>query len=396
MSFSKISLNTSHLILYIELEQGVVFHKNKQSLYQLTALSISLLLTIDEGLSKQQSVEQVAKLSNLDESELIGPYDKVQCLFDEGLAEVSYIDAQYPELATIVKPYSVSRSSSLKTYQIDQATYSIETNSIDLQIEIFTLLRQCEKELTAIDFQVIITKCAENSHCFDIVCNELTIEKNIPFEYVMPHLIDRLQILSFQKSDYQYCFHGAALETEYGSLLLPGKSGAGKSTLSAILASGDSSLYSDEMIVLDDNFRMMTLNLPLAIKSGSWDLLGALYPELKNETIWHREDGRELKYIWPKRFVNSNNPNEFKTKKTLLINPCYIHNKMEISHHKIKLSVIETLMLMTGGGYQVASELTEDKIEQLFIFISDQPCFQLNYHSTEQALSQLEQLWQKN
>jgi hypothetical protein len=396
MSLKKISLNTRHLILYIELEQGVVFHKKKQSLYQLTALSISLLLAIDEGLSKQNAVEHVAKLSNLDESELIGPYDKIQYLFDEELAEVSYIDAQYPELATIVKPYYVSISSSLKTYQIDQATYSIETNSIDLQIEIFTLLRQCEKKLTVIDFQVTIIKCEENSHCFDIVCNGLKIEKDLPFKYVMPHLIDRLQILSFQKSDYQYCFHGAALETEYGSLLLPGKSGAGKSTLSAILASGDSSLYSDEMIVLDENFRIMTLNLPLAIKSGSWELLDVFYPEMKNETIWLREDGRELKYIWPKRFVNSSNANDLKAQKALLINPCFIHNKMEITHHKIKLSVIETLMLMTGGGYQVASELTEDKIEQLFIFISDQPCYQLNYNSTEQALSELEQLWQNN
>lgn len=396
MPLTKIRLNNPQLVLYTETDEGVVFHKASQSLYQLPALSISLLLAIDEGFSKQKSIERVAKLSNLQESELLAHYQKILRLFNEESTESAYVDAQYPELSTIDKPFSVSSCSSLKTYQVAQTKYSIDIKSTNLFTTISTLLYPCEKTLSMVDFQIAVIACVNKNNFFDIVCNGLVIERELPFDHVLPHLIDRLQILSFQNSDYQYCFHGAALETENGSLLLPGKSGAGKSTLSAVLASDGMQLYSDEMIVLNEHFQIMTLNLPIAIKSGSWKILEKRYPELKGESVWLREDGRRLKYIWPTCFVQSNIANMLTSKNTLLINPCYQTTKIPQAKSQVRLSLIDTLVLITGGGYQVASELTENKIDQLFNFISEQPCYQLNYDSTEQVIYLLEDIWQKN
>jgi hypothetical protein len=393
MPLTKVQLKTPHLVLYIESDMGIVFNQIKQSLYQLTALSISLLLAIDEGLNKKKALEHVAILSELQVSELIEYYQEVLKLFSKELDKSSYKDAQYPELATLDKPFTVANSTSIKTYKIAQTKYSIEVLSPRLFIAISTILKPCEKVLSAVDLQVTINECTNNVNFFDIVCNGLVIEKNLPFDYVMPHLIDRLQIVSFQNSDYQYCFHGAALETNNGSLLLPGKSGAGKSTLSAVLASDNMPLYSDEMIALDSHFQIMTLNLPIAIKSGSWKILAKLFPELKSEKIWLREDGRKLKYIWPNNFVKAKKKDGHTVNKIMLVNPCFQAGSIGEEKQVVKLNTFETLELLINGGYQISNELTVEKLEKLFSYISTNTSYKLTYNSSAFALTALENLW---
>ncbi|MEW6989922.1 hypothetical protein AADZ91_04445 [Colwelliaceae bacterium 6441] len=389
---AKIQLKTQHLILYTELDQGMVFHTIKQSLYQLPPLSISLLLAIDEGLNKQAVIDKISALSQLAKAKLLAPYDKVAALFSTQIEPAAYIDGKYPEFFTAISSCLVAEKSQFNTYQIAQTTFLIETNHKELCEEISKLLAPCKQTKAEVDFQITIEEASENPNLFTIVNNGLKIENNLPLDHVLPHLIDRLQILSFQKTNYQYCFHGAAIKTEFGNLLLPGSSGAGKSTLSAILANDNSALFSDEMIVLDDHFQLTTINLPIAIKSGSWPYLMDIYPELKSQTVWQREDGRKLKYIWPLNFAQEEQTTA--VNKTLLINPCYKKSADKHEAHQVELSIIDTITLMTKGGYQVAHQLTDVKVERLINFLAKVSCYKITYQSSEQALITLKQLWQ--
>jgi hypothetical protein len=392
MPLTKVQLKTPHLVLYIESDMGIVFNQIKQSLYQLSAISISILLSIDEGLTKKQVFHQVANLSQLDEKEIDDSYAEVSLLFSQDKGQSSYDDGIYPEILTVKKTSSVTCPNS-RTVQIADATFSIFIDSSDLFFDLSILLTPCEKHLLSVDFQLKIYPNATDETLFDISCNDLVVENNLPYNHVVPHLIDRLQILSYQSTDYMFCFHGAALESEYGCLLLPGVSGAGKSTLSCALANKQYSLYSDEMIVLDKFFNVLTLNLPIAIKSGSWSTIALEYPHLSQEKVWQREDGRLLKYIWPKQFVKAK---KYTSNKTMLINPCFQKGHVDVAEQVVKLSLFETIQLITDGGYQISSELTVDKVEQLFSFISASQNYKLSYNSTANALMQLEILWYCN
>lgn len=200
------------------------------------------------------------------------------------------------------------------------------------------------------------------------------------------------------------------------TILLPGVSGAGKSTLTAELSVRGYQVYSDEIIALNNQLNLTAINLPMAIKSGSWQLTESLYPEICEQPEWHRIDGRILKYIWPKQCAQMNQDhcvdqtNEYHIqqrdlksteptlanlvdhKQTLVICPKFdINAKPKAT----KISIIDTLTLVTEGGYQLGVELSHDRVEQLLSFCEQISAYQITYANSEQALTLLEELCQQ-
>jgi hypothetical protein len=396
MALTKIPLNTEYLSLYVEGDKGMVFHHTKKSLYQLPALSIALFIAIDEGFDQQEATQEVAQSSQIPAEKLIDTFEKILTIFCPEKENVSYLDGRYPELSSALERGKFKPERSAHKFQIANAAFAINTKSEALSNEINLLLQRVKVELDVVDFEIFIKY---EGNAFNIYANEHLVEENLQYEEVLPLIIDRLQILSFQKSNYYYCFHGAALQTPHGNLLLPGTSGAGKSTLSAILSDSENKLYSDEIIALDPNFELSTLNLPIAIKSGSWDILNERYPELKQVTTWSRLDGRMLKYVWPPACVSKRVEDVPHHRKYLLVNPHFGKIKNENLFNQQKnavqeLGTIDTIAMLTGSGYQLGIELNEDKLEKLIDFIDRIPCYRLSYSTSEQARQQLALLWQ--
>ena len=197
------------------------------------------------------------------------------------------------------------------------------------------------------------------------------------------------------------------------TILLPGVSGAGKSTLTAELSVRGYQVYSDEIIALNNQLNLTAINLPMAIKSGRWQLTESLYPEIANQTEWHRTDGRILKYIWPQKCAEQShqvcaqdiekdndraNEEEQLNKEitphsnTLLLSPNFNANA---NPKATKLSIIDTLTLVTEGGYQLGVELSHDRVEQLLHFCEQINAYQITYANSEQALILMEELCQQ-
>lgn len=392
MALTKLALKHTFLTLYIDEQQGMVFHHTKQALFQLPAISISLILAIDEGLNQKQVIEKIAQFSKLSTKQLVAYYQKVVPLFDAKAELIGYKDGQYPELQQFKKKQQVRVNSPYFTCQVANVTFAITAEFSPLFIEISTLLSPCTANIAEVDFVIeITTQLTEKEQQFTITCNGLMIESDLNFDFVVPHIIDRLQILAFQKNDYLICFHGAAIQYKKGYLLLPGHSGAGKSTLTALLANNGHPIYSDEIIALTNNFQLLSLQLPIAIKSGSWSLLEPSYPALKNALVWQREDGRQLKYIWPSQFAIDAEISG----KIQLVSPNYTLLNIDETRPLTQcLSVIDTLMLLTKGGYQLADELTSEKLDRIIAFIDAVPCAQLTFSTSDQAMSALDSLWQ--
>ncbi|WOH38997.1 hypothetical protein RI844_07185 [Thalassotalea fonticola] len=485
MQFEKIQLNAPHLTLWLSENKGLVFHQGQKTLLQIEPISIALLIALDEGLTNQQAVIELQQHSNLTEQQLTQSLEQVKPLFKNTEGERSYADGLYPELQNHISQQPQQHSFCLT---VANATFAITSDDEGLLNEIKALLTPIE--ITApeeVHFAIHIEIYKGN---YLLVSNDIVVEEGLSQQQVMPVFIDRLQILAYQHSDYCFGFHGAALTNRHSqaqpchsrlvrestseasentTILLPGVSGAGKSTLTAELSRQDFSVYSDEIIALNNDFNLTTLALPMAIKSGSWQHIAKLYPEIKSQPEWHRVDGRILKYIWPEHIAektemdyrlrgndedegcgndeednrhslatNSHSqvtnchsqapsrhsrlvrestseaqepksmdprmreddakdtrhsgdvmPNSFghresteTTNKTFLISPKF--NK-DATPKATKLTIIDTLKLVTEGGYQLGVELTEDRVEQLIDFCEHIQAYQITYASSEQA-----------
>jgi hypothetical protein len=396
MPISKIPLKALHLSLYLEDDKGIVFNKINHSLYHLPTLSIAILFSIDDGDSQQTTLNYIAKEYRLSKQQLEPIYQEINQLFTQPKNQTTYLDGRYPEFEVSAKQVSLIDSTQVAYFQVADTSFSIDTKDEDLFEATLELLSPCRCFLDKVDFVLSIAKNAGNYHLFS---NGLLVETELSFKHVIPAIIDRLQILSFQKSDYTFCFHGAALNTPNGTLLLPGKSGSGKSTLSAVLASDHGGLFSDEIIVFNRNFELCLLALPIAVKSGCWKSLDTRYPNLEKNTTWQRLDGRRLKYVWPSTLHPSNTIMKDDHSKFLLINPQFITQPNNLSEtaqqsEAKQLNVIDTITMLTDSGYQLGFELTETMFEEFLDFIHSIPCYQLSFTSSQQALDKLDELWQ--
>ena len=385
MLLTTLSLKTEHLSLYVENDKGLLFNHTSGCLYNLPAISVVTVLLIDEGLSKNKVIKSLEEKSGLHNRELSGLYQSLLEMFSQQTNNLRYADGQYPELITLKTKCKSNLLQNIgNTYQVADATFSIIASPELLQ-DITALLAPREQDLQNVDFELSVKLEAE---LYSIYSNGILVEQCAKYLEVMPLIIDRLQILAFQKSDYTFCFHGAALSTPNGNLLLPGESGAGKSTLSALLLDKDHRIYSDEIIALDDNFQISVIPLPIAIKSGSWQVVTQKYPQLAQAKIWHRLDGRQLKYLWPTKFTETPLPT---SNKTVLIHPQY-SDKQKGEAEVTELSVIDTISLLTASGYQLGFELNIEKLETFLAFIQQATNLRIVYNNTEQVTKVLRSL----
>jgi hypothetical protein len=395
MPITKFPLKTSHLSLYLEESKGIVYHKISHNLYHLPTLSIAILFSIDEGQNQQSIINSIAKEYQLSKQLLEPIYHQINTLFSSPKQQGIYLAGRYPEFEASPKQVKLINHIQVAYFQVADTIFSIDTKDEDLFIAIQALLSPCRCSSIKVDFVISIAISDDN---YQIFSNGLLVETDLSFNHVMPLIIDRLQILSFQKSDYTFCFHGAALGTPRGTLLLPGKSGSGKSTLSAVLAGVDGGLFSDEIIAFNKNFELCLLSLPIAVKSGSWKSLDIQYPNLKHMPTWHRLDGRRLKYVWPNDKQANKTISKNDNAKFLLINPKFVtqpSNAQEAQPQAVAkpLDVIDTIAMLTDSGYQLGFELTESGFEAFLNFIEKTPCYQLSYSSSQQALDKLDELW---
>jgi len=324
-------------------------------------------------------------------------YHEIQNLFVEQQNQTTYLDGRYPEFEVSTKQLTSINNTNVAYFQVADTIFSIDTKDETLFTAIMKLLepQRCISEKA--DFVLSIAK---SESTYQLFSNGLVVEKDLGFKHVMPVIIERIQILSFQKSDYTCCLHGVAVKMPQGTLLIPGKSGSGKSTLSAVLVNDKGSLFSDEIIAFNKDFELCILSLPIAVKSGSWKSLDIHYPNLNQLPTWHRLDGRRLKYVWPttlypEKITNQEEPTQF-----LLINPNFFaqsNNSIEIAGQTgaKHLNVIDTISMLTESGYQLGFELTETRSQEFLNFISAIPCYQLSYSSSQQALDKLDELWQQ-
>ncbi|WNC69637.1 hypothetical protein RI845_05675 [Thalassotalea nanhaiensis] len=473
MSFKKVQLNAPHLTLWLSEDNGLLFHEGKKELSQIEPISIALLMALDEGLTNEQALIELQQYSSLSKEQLKPSLAQVKALFKKTEEQHTYADGLYPELQSHLNQQPEPDSFCLKVANATFAITSddedllneikellapvqiIAPNEVHFAIDIeiykgnYLLvsndivveegLAQNQVMPVFID-RLQILAYQHSDYCFgfhgaaltnchfrpELVSGSLeaTSEAEVRHSRLVRETTSEAEsrhsvlvtetINDFESKNMDPRMREEDDETVPSSsttILLPGVSGAGKSTLTAELSTQNFAVYSDEIIALNDDFNLIGLSLPMAIKSGSWQHIANLYPELNTQPEWHRVDGRILKYIWPAHIAEHTESDIHQengepssslpelvsgsistSHKTLLINPSYSKNA---SPKATKLSVTHTIALVTNGGYQLGVELTEERVEQLIRFCEQISAYQITYSSSEHAQQLVDQICEK-
>lgn len=92
-------------------------------------------------------------------------------------------------------------------------------------------------------------------------------------------------------------FHAACMSLRGRSLLISGAPGAGKSTLSFHLATKGFGYATDDISLISDDGDAAGIPFAPTVKSGAWELVGRIRPELRDAAIHRRADGNLVKYV---------------------------------------------------------------------------------------------------
>ena len=183
--------------------------------------------------------------------------------------------------------------------------------------------------------------------------------------------------------DFLAYFHAATVSRGEQCLLLPGVSGAGKSTLTAYLVAHGFAYLGDDFVAMaasDGSFRSSPARLSL--KSGSWAILEALYPELPQLPTVHCY-GRTMRYVEPTQIKSVS------CAQSLIVFPTYEQGSATRLN---PLTPFQTLIRLLETSMTLDQPATEAKLKAFIDFVEHTPAYDLRYADLPHAKAVIEEL----
>jgi Coenzyme PQQ synthesis protein D (PqqD) len=183
--------------------------------------------------------------------------------------------------------------------------------------------------------------------------------------------------------DFLAYFHAATVSRGEHCLLLPGVSGAGKSTLTAYLVAHGFAYLGDDFVAMaasDGSFRSSPARLSL--KSGSWAILEALYPELPQLPTVHCY-GRTMRYVEPTQIKSVS------CAQSLIVFPTYEQGSATRLN---PLTPFQTLIRLLETSTTLDQPATEAKLKAFIDFVEHTPAYDLRYADLPHAKAVIEEL----
>ena len=157
-----------------------------------------------------------------------------------------------------------------------------------------------------------------------------------------------------------------------GGILLAGHTHSGKSTLCAALMARGLPFHCEDSAVLDRDFRFAPMPFPLMLRHGSWPVLEARFPELKDAPVYQRF-GVDVRFLTP---VQPSGPATV----TALV---FVEHDAAAETQITEVSVFDSLLELQRSGFWV--EHTREGIERFLGWLARIRRYKLIYAELEQA-----------
>jgi hypothetical protein len=173
--------------------------------------------------------------------------------------------------------------------------------------------------------------------------------------------------------------HGSAVSFGDKGLALAGPSGSGKSTLAAgLIAQGYNFLADDLVAVSEPHGTIVPWPLPVSIKQGSIDIVGAHHPQLL-ETAPYRTKGVEARMLIPPPSAWDADPVPLRR----LVFPRFAAGAKS---HARRLSSFEAIERLLNDRVWLGNPVTERRMSAFLTWLDQTPAFVLSYGSLDDGM----------
>lgn len=205
-----------------------------------------------------------------------------------------------------------------------------------------------------------------------------------PSSRVVPMLKAGLLRFALQRSRDFGAIHAAAVGRGGHSILLPGASGSGKSTAAAALVAAGFQLLGDDTVVLaGDGLAARAVPFAICLKRGAWKLLAGRFPDLAEQPVHDRIDGRRVRYLVPP-LVAAEARNQAGWPVSAIV---FLRRGDGGAPELSALPPFEALQRLLKGFYPLADGLDAEKVERLLGWIGRTQSFELRFSSLEDCVT---------
>lgn len=220
--------------------------------------------------------------------------------------------------------------------------------------------------------------------CFVLAANGEPIGWCASSGQVVPMFKASLLRFALQRSRDFGAIHAAAVGRNGHSVLLPGASGSGKSTAAAALVAAGLQLLGDDTVVLaGDGLAARAVPFAICLKRGAWNLLAGRFPDLAEQPVYDRIDGRRVRYLVPPR-VAADARSEAGWPVSAIV---FLRRENGGAAELSALPPFEALQRLLKGFYPLADGLDPEKVERLLGWIGRTPSFELRFSSLEDCVA---------
>ncbi len=248
---------------------------------------------------------------------------------------------------------------------------NINSDSFDELVTLIVGLKSEEKTTQAGLY--LNVELIETDGLYSFMVNGEIFATHIEFSFTAPILMDIVMVSYYRSLGVPYAFHGAGMQWNNANCFFIAQSGKGKSTLSSYLLSKGAALFSDETIALDSQFEPTRIQMPITLKTGSWDSASHLNTQ---GSVWERFDDRKLKYFSP----------DWKEVKEGLPSVLVFPNYNSEGHDQIlPIGPCRALKNMALSGYELPKGESCDAVEKILGWLEKIDVFEMTHSSSESA-----------
>jgi hypothetical protein len=200
---------------------------------------------------------------------------------------------------------------------------------------------------------------------------------------IVPMIYGNAAKLVYEAADCFAAVHAAAVAKGSTCVLMPAVSTSGKSTLTAALIASGYEYCTDDLAILTSMpTRLRPVPMQIGLKTGSWEVLAAFYPELASLPTHRRPDGQLVKYLQPAAHGVARSSDE-RLQVVAVVFPKFVRGS---ATQLRQISRAEALTRMAEAGYDLSGKLDRYSVEALVQWFETLQCYELQFESLGEAV----------
>ncbi len=213
---------------------------------------------------------------------------------------------------------------------------------------------------------------------FEVTCDGINIGNPKTISELLETTTSQLVHIAHGKSASLMSMHSAAVGLGNKCLLMPGKSGSGKSTLTAAFVAAGHAYFTDDTVILDENYRVTPLPSPLVLKGKNWPNLESFLPDIEDLPVYTRI-GTDVRYWSPPKSKVANRALPV----CGIIFPTF---RKDAPFAVEELTAAQTLTRILEANCMIRAPISDAILDELLDWLDQVPSFAMTHNSVSEPM----------